>query len=306
MMRGVTAAALDRAANVLGVDIAKIRAVLAVESRGSGYDGKGRLLILYEPHVLWRNLPGPPSPRPGVPPPPSKERIRAQSLGLAYPKWGTKPYPKDPYVNFLRAVHEYGEPAYRSASYGAPQLLGENFKACGYASAEEMYRAMTTGGESEHLLAMARFIRANPIMHRALKNGDWAEFARRYNGPGYAKNRYDTRLAEAYARFRKDPLKGLSTAASAAKPSPGVTMVEQARAETRRVVVTGGAVSAGTAATTATVAPAPPAQAPDSKGWFGGAGLYIGAALVVAVVVVGVIAMVRRNRPGERAPIIEQ
>lgn len=36
-------------------------------------------------------------------------------------------------------------------------------------------------------------------MLQALKSKDWAEFAYRYNGEGYAANQYDIKLAEAYA-----------------------------------------------------------------------------------------------------------
>jgi hypothetical protein len=35
----------------------------------------------------------------------------------------------------------------------------------------------------------------------ALQSHDWAAFAKGYNGPGYAKNAYDVKLAEAYERF---------------------------------------------------------------------------------------------------------
>ncbi|MFA7308428.1 MAG: N-acetylmuramidase domain-containing protein [Hyphomicrobium sp.] len=34
-----------------------------------------------------------------------------------------------------------------------------------------------------------------------MRNRQWAAFARRYNGPGYRKNRYDTLLANAYRRM---------------------------------------------------------------------------------------------------------
>lgn len=47
---------------------------------------------------------------------------------------------------------------------------------------------------------MCEFIKRNPIMKNALMNRDWAAFARAYNGPAYAKNRYDQKLAAAYAR----------------------------------------------------------------------------------------------------------
>ncbi|MEG6992119.1 N-acetylmuramidase domain-containing protein, partial [Pseudomonas aeruginosa] len=45
-----------------------------------------------------------------------------------------------------------------------------------------------------------RFIEADPALLKALKGRKWAEFARRYNGPAYARNLYDVKLERAYAR----------------------------------------------------------------------------------------------------------
>lgn len=35
-----------------------------------------------------------------------------------------------------------------------------------------------------------------------LLNLDWKEFARHYNGSGYAQNQYDKRLEKAYAKYK--------------------------------------------------------------------------------------------------------
>ncbi|MNL61260.1 hypothetical protein D3C87_1851660 [compost metagenome] len=40
-------------------------------------------------------------------------------------------------------------------------------------------------------------------MHKALLGRKWADFARRYNGPAYKENDYDTKLAKAYDHFAK-------------------------------------------------------------------------------------------------------
>jgi hypothetical protein len=44
---------------------------------------------------------------------------------------------------------------------------------------------------------------------------NWAAFAKGYNGPGYAKNAYDVKLAQAYAKFEKEPAHETSPAPSA-------------------------------------------------------------------------------------------
>ena len=51
------------------------------------------------------------------------------------------------------------------------------------------------------MAAFAAFVRANNLADE-LQRRDWAGFASRYNGPGYAANRYDQRMAEAYARLK--------------------------------------------------------------------------------------------------------
>jgi peptidoglycan-binding domain 1 protein len=38
-------------------------------------------------------------------------------------------------------------------------------------------------------------------MLSALQAKDWAEFAKRYNGPAYEQNQYDKKLAAAYQKF---------------------------------------------------------------------------------------------------------
>ncbi|MEE8298899.1 MAG: N-acetylmuramidase domain-containing protein [Thermodesulfobacteriota bacterium] len=39
-------------------------------------------------------------------------------------------------------------------------------------------------------------------MVKILKKRDWANFARRYNGPGYKKNKYDEKLERAYNKYK--------------------------------------------------------------------------------------------------------
>lgn len=44
-------------------------------------------------------------------------------------------------------------------------------------------------------------------MDKFLRDKNWRAFARRYNGPSYAKRGYHTRLAKAYAKFKKEAQK---------------------------------------------------------------------------------------------------
>nr|WP_262918031.1 N-acetylmuramidase family protein [Prevotella sp. E13-27] len=57
--------------------------------------------------------------------------------------------------------------------------------------------------ECRQLLLSVRFIRGNKSMLAALQKKDWPTFARLYNGPAYAQNRYDDKLSKAYFSFCK-------------------------------------------------------------------------------------------------------
>lgn len=177
---------IPRIAAEIGVSEADVETVMEVEARGSGFDRQGRPKMLFEPHVFYRNLSG-------------AKRQEAVDAGLAYRKWGTKPYPKDSYPRLLKAMKIDGPAALMSASWGASQILGENYKMVGYPTVEAMVQAFMDD-EDDHIEAMAQYIVAAGL-DDDLREHRWAPFARGYNGPGYAKNGYDTKLAAAYKRF---------------------------------------------------------------------------------------------------------
>ena len=68
--------------------------------------------------------------------------------------------------------------------------------------------AAMTGDIEAQIDCMCRYLRSRDII-KSLNTEDWARVARTYNGSGYAKNRYDTRLRDAFARWsRKLPQLG--------------------------------------------------------------------------------------------------
>lgn len=185
--------ALDivQVAQLIGVGEDEIRAILEVESRGSGFDRQGRPAMLFEPHVFWKELgPGP-------------KRDAAAKAGLAYPKWKAGAYPKDSYPRLRQATQIDFTAALRSASWGLGQVMGFNHKAAGFNTVQDMVAAFCRDEET-HLEAMIRFIKARGLADE-IQRRDWAGFARAYNGPGYATNRYDKRLAQAYAKWVQVP-----------------------------------------------------------------------------------------------------
>lgn len=148
------------AARVLGIETAVLLAFLEVEAAGRGFDSQNRPKMLFEPHVFWRNLAG-------------AVRDKAARLGLAYAKWKPGSYPKDSYPRLQQAIGVSREPAFRSGSYGLPQILGENHKAAGFVSAEAMFTAMKQG-EREQLLAMVTLL-SDWGLARELRGRDFSQ-----------------------------------------------------------------------------------------------------------------------------------
>ena len=187
----VTEDDINQIAVGLDVEPAAFRAVIAVEAAGSGFDRAGRPKALFERHHFHKHLKDTPA-----------RLAHAVSAGLAYPKWGEKPYPKGSdavYAEIERACAIDEEAALLSTSWGLGQIMGSNFKMAGCASVKDMV-VLACESEADQLRQMASFIRSAGLQDE-LKNKDWAKFARGYNGPGYAKNAYDTKLAAAYKKF---------------------------------------------------------------------------------------------------------
>ncbi|RWB98847.1 MAG: N-acetylmuramidase family protein [Mesorhizobium sp.] len=192
-----------------GIDVGEdeLHAFLDVETTGHGFDAQGRPIILFEPHVFFRNLSG-------------AKRAQALAAGLAYQRWGQSPYPKDSYPRLKAACAIDETAALKSASWGLGQVLGENYAAAGFLTVQAMVEAMKADEELQ-LLAAVNFIKANKLDDN-LRAHDWAGFAKGYNGAGYRKNAYDTRLANAYRKWSriKDTPWPQATPPAPSKPVP--------------------------------------------------------------------------------------
>lgn len=177
---------LEVVAGYLGCEVAVLRAVIQIESAGNGFQD-GRPIILNEPHVFYRELGR------------GSKRDRAVSSGLAYRRWRTKPYPRTQEARYdwlEKAIAIDPAAALRSCSYGLPQMMGFNAETCGFKDVFEFFEAMKHS-EGAQVYAMARFI-VSKRLQRHMRNKAWASFARGYNGAGYAKNGYHTKMARAY------------------------------------------------------------------------------------------------------------
>lgn len=180
---------IPRLGALIGVGEDEIHAVMDVEARSSGFDDQGRPAMLFEPHIFWREMG------------PGAKRDKAQKMGLAYPAWKPGAYPKDSYPRLMAAMKIDQEAALRSASWGLGQIMGFNHNLAGYPSALAMVRDFLDD-EEKHLAAMVQFIKSAKLDDE-LRRKDWHGFARGYNGPGYAKNGYHTKLAAAYSKWSK-------------------------------------------------------------------------------------------------------
>lgn len=181
------------AAARLGASVSAVKAVATVESNGGGFLADGRVKVQYEPHVMYRQLAS------------NFNRARADKELVAHPDLVAKkagsyqPLDKEDKDMNLAAQLIDRTSALESASWGAFQIMGYHWKALDYPTLQGFINDQyTAAGQLE---TFVRFILADPRLVKALRGKDWATFARIYNGPGYAANKYDAKLASAYKQL---------------------------------------------------------------------------------------------------------
>lgn len=180
------------AARELDVDVPTIKAVVTVESNGSGFYFDGTPKVLFERHVMYKKV---------------KEKLGAAAAEKYYSMYpelcnpkagGYGPSDDQPIRMGMASTLINRNCALESASWGLFQIMGYHWKSIGYLTLQAFVNAMYAS-EGSQLQAFIAFIQENNL-EEPLRKHDWATFARRYNGPDYAKNKYDTKLASAYAR----------------------------------------------------------------------------------------------------------
>jgi len=174
--------AIASAAQKLGCEAAAVRAVIDVESNG-GFLPDGRPKILFERHYFSRLTNG---------------RFNGSHPGISNSQWGGYGAGgAHQYDRLAEAVALDRDAALRSASWGLFQIMGDHCNALGFANADAFVSAMVSG-EAAQLDAFVSFVKVNGLADELIRH-DWAGFARRYNGPAFKANRYDSKLAAAYA-----------------------------------------------------------------------------------------------------------
>jgi len=192
------------AAESLGVGVAAIKAVCEVEAPKGGFFPDGQVRILFERHKFSQHTGG---------------RYDKSHPGISNPKWGGWGTEGQQHARLAQAAALDRDAALKSASWGKFQILGENFKQAGFGTLQGFINAMHAG-EPDQLEAFVNFVKADAAMHKALQARNWAKFARRYNGPKYAENKYDVKLAAAYAKYLKQH-PDFSNVISSANTVPG-------------------------------------------------------------------------------------
>jgi hypothetical protein len=171
------------------LEIAMIRAVMEVESAGSGFllnePAPARPKILFEAHWFYELTPKPVS------------RTRPD---LSTPTWNKRLYKggSAEWGRLLDAMEFDEIQALKSASYGLGQVMGFNYTVAGCSSIQQFIQE-NFAGEYWQARHMMNFI-VNKGLRNKLKRQDWAGFALGYNGEDYLANSYDTKLADAYHR----------------------------------------------------------------------------------------------------------
>ena len=190
--RHLTAAEISAAAISIEVEPAVIFALREVETAGRGaFLPDRRPTILFEGHIFWRELA-----RRGIDP---KKHTRGNE-SILYEHWTKEHYRGGAaeYQRLGRATAIHADAARASASWGMFQIMGFNYEACGCQSISDFVAKMSEC-EAAQLELWLKFVTRRGLLPY-LRTHDWKSFAQRYNGAGYAANRYDTRLRDAFHR----------------------------------------------------------------------------------------------------------
>jgi hypothetical protein len=168
-------------ANLLEVEPEILQTVARVESLGDP------TAYLFEPHVFSRI---------------TNHRYDITRPQISYPIWDRKKYPKTQKLRdeqFRLAVATEPFKAFEAASWGIFQIMGYHYKLLGFGSALSMSTTLKQNVEA-NVLCFGAIVK-DMNLQQALRDKNWAAFAKKYNGPSYKLNHYDTKMAAEYDRI---------------------------------------------------------------------------------------------------------
>jgi O-glycosyl hydrolase len=185
MKNKLTEQDFKNAAKELNCEIAAIKAVAEVESKSDGFLPTDEPVILFERHIFSKL---------------TKGLFDKSHPNISNPTPGGYGTVSQQHKRLQAAVALDRNAALMSASWGKFQIMGFNFTLAGYNSLQQFVTAMYTS-EAEHLKAFVEYIK-NTFLDDELRDKRWKDFARKYNGPAYYKNKYDTKLEAAYKKYK--------------------------------------------------------------------------------------------------------
>ena len=182
-------------AEELGVEVAAIKAVVEIEAgaKHEGFWANGKPIINFDLSMFRKFA--------------ARNKInlsryqRSHAVVFAKPnraRYGSYQAAQQARLDAARTIDD--KTAIEGTFWGMFQLGGFNWKVCGTSSPDEFVRLMSRS-ERDQLELFAVFIRETGMLP-LLKAKNWSAFARRFNGPSYARRGYHTRLARAYAKHK--------------------------------------------------------------------------------------------------------
>lgn len=174
-------------AEELGVEVAAIKAVVKIEAgpKLQGFWAPGVPVANYAKELFNKY---------------NNSKTKGRKINDGKVPSGLSGYALKEWTSLTNARKINADAADMGTYWGMFQIGGFNYKLCGCQSVEEMVKKVCHS-ELSQLEMFAVFIR-NSGMLESLKKKDWATFARKYNGPNYAKRGYHTRMAKEYANFK--------------------------------------------------------------------------------------------------------
>lgn len=192
--RRLTLADYLRAAATLEVPIEAVYAVASVESSGGGFLADGKPKVLFEAHVFSRL---------------TRRAYDRSHPQLSSPAWNRALYSTGP-TEEIRGQREWDRldramalnraAAIMAASWGLFQIMGFNHGACGVTGVGTWVNLMQRD-EGAHLDLFCALVQSWSLVDE-MRDQRWADFARVYNGPAFAQNKYDVKMAAAFRSAR--------------------------------------------------------------------------------------------------------
>ena len=173
------------------IPLAKLLAIIEVESSGSGFGKDGRLLVQFEPNVFSR--------RSGVPLDKlNKWTWDENKVDVQSKEW----------LAFEDASKLNPTIAMESTSWGLPQIMGFNFKLAGYQDVKSMVESFKVS-EYNQIKGLLNFVSSNKALYNAIITGDYEKTSEIYNGKAHRtlalKNGwkpYPDKLKEAEEKYK--------------------------------------------------------------------------------------------------------